>query len=72
MVVFSHSKFYYFDDDGKAVTGVEGFCLSTDEKPTDVANGSTMTETDTGDVYMFDGTSWAKMYTIKTAQDAVE
>jgi len=31
-------------------------CLSTDEKPTaDIANGSVLTEIDTGKTYMFDG-----------------
>lgn len=34
---------------------VEGSCLSTDEKPTtNIANGSTLVEMDTGKVYMFD------------------
>ena len=29
-------------------------CLSTDDKPTDVLNGSTCIEIDTGKLYMFD------------------
>ena len=39
---------------------VDGKCLSTDSKPTDVANGSSMVEMDTGTVYFFDeaGTRW--------------
>lgn len=37
-------------------------CLSTDEKPLDVLNGSTLIEIDTGDTYMFDATTheWLK------------
>lgn len=37
--------------------------LSTDTKPTDVGNGSTFIEINTGDVYLFDGTSktWKKI-----------
>ena len=37
--------------------------LSTDEKPTDTANGATFIEIDTGDIYMFDETSgqWYKI-----------
>lgn len=39
---------------------VEGSCLSTDMKPTDVANGSILKEMNTGTVYMFDeaGEQW--------------
>lgn len=33
---------------------IEGSCLSTDTKPTDVANGSVMLEMDTSKVYMYD------------------
>ena len=38
----------------------EGSCLSTDEKPTDLANGSILKEMDTGTVYFFDeaGAQW--------------
>jgi hypothetical protein len=32
-------------------------CLSTDSKPTNVLNGSTLTEIDTGKRFMFDGGS---------------
>ena len=42
---------------------VEIYCLSTDKKPIDtIANGSALTEVDTGDFYEFDGTSnsWVK------------
>lgn len=33
---------------------IDGYCLSSDTKPTDVANGSTLIEMDTQKVYMFD------------------
>lgn len=33
---------------------IEGECLSTDTKPTDVANGSTLIEMDTSTMYFFD------------------
>lgn len=36
---------------------VEGKCKSTDSKPLDVANGSTLLEIDTGTLYMFDESS---------------
>lgn len=32
----------------------QGSCLSSDSKPTDVANGSILIEMDTGTVYTFD------------------
>lgn len=35
----------------------EGVCLSTDTKPTDWGNGSTLLEMDTGTVYVFDKTN---------------
>lgn len=40
-------------------------CLSTDEKPTDVLNGSVLTEIDTGKTYLFDaaGKAWHEMPT---------
>ena len=44
---------------------VEGFCLSSDDKPTTgLVTGSRMTEADTGDVYLFaegDSPAWAKV-----------
>ena len=42
----------------------EGFCLSTDEKPTDgLATGSSLVEVDTGDCYFYDEVSqdWTKV-----------
>lgn len=44
---------------------VEGACLSTDEKPTSFAVGSILVEVDTGDVYMFDGTSWVNQLSLQ-------
>lgn len=35
-------------------TYVEGACLSTDTKPTDVSNGSMMLEMDTATLYTYD------------------
>lgn len=42
---------------------VEGSCLSSDNKPNDVANGSILIEMDTGDVYQFDeeNSIWLKL-----------
>ena len=39
---------------------IEGSCLSTDAKTTDVTNGSILLEMDTGKVYMYDetGNTW--------------
>lgn len=39
----------------------EGLCISTDTKPSDVAAGSLVLELDTGDMYYYDGTTWAKV-----------
>lgn len=36
---------------------IEGSCLSTDTKPTNVANGSIMKEIDTAKLYLFDETA---------------
>lgn len=36
---------------------VEGKCISTDTKPTDVINGSLLIEMDTGKLYFFDEAS---------------
>ena len=46
---------------GNAYAEIE--LLSTDTKPTDVANGSLALEIDTGDVYAFDedGGEWSKI-----------
>lgn len=47
---------------------IEIACVSTDTKPTEnVATGSTAIEADTGDFYLFDGSAWVKMCSIKEA-----
>lgn len=40
---------------------VELMGLSTDEKPTDVSVNSLFIELNTGDIYYFDGSAWAKV-----------
>lgn len=40
--------------DGTGNAFVEGTCLSTDTKPTDVANGSRLLEIDTSTLYLYD------------------
>lgn len=50
---------------------IEGACVSADTKPTeyngkDIANGSVLTEANTGDVYMYnESTGWAKMFGLR-------
>jgi hypothetical protein len=54
--------------DGTPVYFGHGECLSTDEKPTvGVANGSDVTEIDTGDVYLFNetGAAWVKQFSLQ-------
>lgn len=51
-----------------AVLYIEGFCVSTDTKPTDrIATGSNIIEVDTGNVFFYDeGTStWSIMLSLK-------
>lgn len=53
--------------DGKAYQ--EGYCLSTDTKPTDnIGNGSILAEIDTGDVYFFNETAgaWVKQFSFQS------
>ena len=39
----------------------EIYCISSDTKPISaMAEGSKLTEADTGDFYLFDGTNWIK------------
>lgn len=45
-----------FRESGK-IFRVDGKCLSTDEKPTDVENGSSLIEMDTGTLYFFNETT---------------
>lgn len=55
-LLITNGKIYY-----------EGFCDSEDAKPAqNVSEGSTLTESDTGDVYMYNEQGgWAKMFSIK-------
>lgn len=48
------------DPQGKIIYRKEGRCISTDDKPVDVANGSILMEMDTSKVWMFDyeSTTW--------------
>lgn len=52
---------------GMTKTYVEGFCLSTDSKPTDVANGSIMIEINTGKVCIFNeaGSTWVDQFSLQ-------
>lgn len=45
---------------------IEGACLAADTKPTtDIAMGSKVVEIDTGDVYLFNETSWVKQFSLQ-------
>jgi len=57
MITWSKELYRSGDD----TTFREGFCLSTDSKPTpaDMANGSKLEEMDTGDVYRYDRSTGA-------------
>lgn len=52
----------------------EGSCSSTDTKPTEgIAEGSSLTETDTGNVYLYNETNgWTKMFCIKAGGSDAE
>ena len=51
---------------GTAGAYVELACASTDTKPTTgIAEGSIATEVDTGDVYMFNGSTWTKQFSLQ-------
>lgn len=43
-----------YKTDGTSKPYVEGACLSTDTKPTGMANGSSLTEMDTRKIYFYD------------------
>lgn len=46
---------------GEADPMIEFVGLSTDEKPTDAPTNSIFFELNTGDLYYFNGTAWAKV-----------
>ena len=58
--------------DGKPIYHKVGYCDSGEVKPTgndagDIADGSILTESDTGDVYFYNDNadSWGKMFSFK-------
>ena len=54
---------YEIREGGVKVQEISGYCLAADTKPTDgIANGSVLTEMDTGKIYMFDeaGSQWVE------------
>ena len=53
MITFESAKLVRTGENG-SIYLKQGSCLSSDEKPTDVANGSVLIEMDTGTAYMFD------------------
>lgn len=42
------------DANGNSIKYCEGTCLSSDQKPTNVDNGSKLVEMDTGALYLYD------------------
>jgi hypothetical protein len=62
-------KYYDIDPTTGAVNRlIEGYCDSTETKPTTgIADGSTLLETDTGDLYVFNeaGAAWVKYMALK-------
>ena len=46
---------------------VEGSCLSSDDKPTEVANGSMLMEMDTSTMYLYDEEN--ELYYIENTKD---
>lgn len=58
MVTTNKSSQYF---GGDVINKCEVFCLSTDTKPTtDIPNGASLTEIDTGNYYLFNesGSAW--------------
>ena len=71
MVIFPYIKVAYYED-GKPVYLKEGTCDSGDTKPTgnsafDIAEGSYLVESDTGNVFFYNKGSdvWNMMFTFK-------
>lgn len=54
MITYTVNRPAYGAAEGKIVNYVEGRCISTDDKPDNVANGSILMEMDTSTMYMFD------------------
>jgi hypothetical protein len=60
MVTANKSYQYY---GGAVIVKYEVFCLSTDTKPTtDIPNGASLTEIDTGNFYLFNGDTSAWVF----------
>lgn len=58
MITYYKNTLYEVDGN-EAQQLVEIACISTDTKPTNnIVAGSLALETDTGDIYAFDGTDW--------------
>lgn len=54
-----------------AVLYIEGFCVSTDTKPTDrIATGSNIIEVDTGNVFFYDeeAATWSVLLILQNTQ----
>ena len=54
-----------------AVRFIEGFCLSTDSKPTErIATGSNLIEVDTGNVFFYDeeAETWSALLILQNTQ----
>ena len=65
MIIYYRNEEYAFNSNGELPKGtrmVEISCLSEDTKPTEnLVQGSTALEADTGDMFVFDGTTWNKL-----------
>lgn len=62
MIIYYRNEEYAFNSNGELPKGsrmIEMSCLSTDTKPTtNLVQGSTCLEADTGKMHVFDGTTW--------------
>ena len=71
---FPYKQVVYYGEDGMPVYHMVGYCNSSETKPTgddakDIADGSILTESDSGDVHFYDKTAdaWGKMFSFKEA-----
>lgn len=62
MIIYYKNEEYSHNFNGELPKGtrvIEISCLSTDTKPTEnLVQGSLALEADTGDLFVFDGTTW--------------
>lgn len=70
-MIFPHKTVVGYED-GVEVNHLVGYCDSGETKPTGdgadyIADGSILTESDTGDVYFYNkiGDTWTKMFSFK-------